>query len=91
MDNGSPIMYETALKKLKKWCTLAGLKKDIGFHSLRRGAATYMSIQGMSLHDIKVEGDWQSLCVLLYLASPLDQRKKIDQALVDSFPSSDDC
>lgn len=87
-DDGSPIMYEFALKKLKKWCTRAGLKKDIGFHSLRRGAATYMSIQGMSLHDIKVEGDWQSLSVLLYLASPLEQRKRIDKALVDSFPTS---
>lgn len=85
-DDGSAIMYETALKKLKEWCVRAGINKDIGFHSLRRGAATYMSIQGMSLHDIKVEGDWQSLSVLLYLASPLDQRKEIDRKLVDSFP-----
>lgn len=85
-DDGSPIMYEKALAKLKKWCGRAGIKKDIGFHSLRRGAATYMSMQGVSLHDIKIEGDWQSLSVLLYLASPLDHRKKIDQLLVNSFP-----
>lgn len=83
--DGSPIMYDTALKKLKGWCVKAGITKDIGFHSLRRGAATYMSMQGISLHDIKVEGDWQSLCVLLYLASPLEHRREIDGKLVDSF------
>lgn len=83
--DGSPIMYDLALKKLKKWCALARIKKDVGFHSLRRGAATYMSMQGISLHDIKLEGDWQSLCVLLYLASPLEHRMEIDKVLVDSF------
>lgn len=84
--DGSPILYDRALKKLKKWCTMAGIKKDIGFHSLRRGAATYMSMCGVSLHDIKIEGDWQSLCVLLYLASPMEHRKEIDKMLVNSFP-----
>lgn len=83
--NGSPIYYEAALKMLKKWCNLARLNKDVGFHSLRRGAATHMSLLGIPLHDIKSEGDWQSMSVLLYLASPLEHRLATDLKISDSL------
>lgn len=84
--DGSPIFYDVALKILKKWCNMAKIDKDAGFHSLRRGAATYMSMKGVSLHDIRMEGDWQSMAVLLYLASPMEHRKEIDQFISSSFP-----
>lgn len=84
--DGSPIYYEYALRTLKKWCVECGIEKDIGFHSLRRGAATHMSSIGISLHDIKVEGDWQSMSVLLYLASPLAHRLSIDRMVARSLP-----
>lgn len=45
-------------------------------HSLRRGAATMMSMAGFRLEDIKDRGDWQSTAVLRYLSYP--QQRKID-------------
>lgn len=83
--NGKPISYNVALKLLKKWCMLAKIKKDVGFHSLRRGAASYMYALGLSIHDIKVEGDWQSLAVLLYLSSPMERRIDIDKIISASL------
>lgn len=84
-QDGKPIYYESALKVLKKWCNLARLNKDVGFHSLRRGAATHMSVLGIPLHDIKSEGDWQSMSVLLYLASPLEHRLSTDLKISESL------
>lgn len=87
--NGKAISYNVALKTLKKWCAKAKITKDVGFHSLRRGAASYMYSLGLSIHDIKVEGDWQSLAVLLYLSTSMDRRIEIDKnismALSDCF------
>lgn len=83
--DGRPIYYEVALKTLKKWCNLSRLNKDVGFHSLRRGAATHMSLLGIPLHDIKSEGDWQSMSVLLYLASPLEHRLSTDLKISESL------
>lgn len=89
-ENGNPIFYDTALKILKKWCHIARIVKEVAFHSLRRGTATYMSMGGggggVTLHDIKMEGDWQSLSVLLYLASPMDHRRSIDAFVSSTFP-----
>lgn len=60
--------YSRALLCLKRWGAQAGLKKDLGIHSLRRGAATMMSMAGFALEDIKDRGDWRSTAVLRYLA-----------------------
>lgn len=79
--DGRPISYNVALKTLKKWCGKARITKDVGFHSLRRGAASYMYSLGLSIHDIKVEGDWQSLAVLLYLSTSMDRRIEIDRSI----------
>lgn len=84
--DGSPIYYDFALKCLKKWCRECKLDKDVGFHSLRRGAATHMNNLGAGLHDIKVEGDWQCMSVLLYLASSLSHRLSIDRIVASSLP-----
>lgn len=76
------VNYTTALRLLKKWGTLCNLQKDLGMHSLRRGAATLMSIAGMQLTDIKDRGDWHSTAVLQYLAYPLDRKIDIDRQIV---------
>ena len=62
-----PVKYSTALNCLKSWAHLAGLDKNIGFHSLRRGAASHMHSLNISLISIQKAGDWQSLCVLDYV------------------------
>lgn len=38
------VTYPRALKLLQHWGKMAGLKKSIGMHSLRRGSATLMSL-----------------------------------------------
>lgn len=83
--DGRPVAYSTALNKLKKWCKSAGITKDVGFHSLRRGAASHMYSLGVSIHDIKVEGDWESMAVLLYLSTSMCHRVEIDRKISDSL------
>lgn len=76
------VNYPQALSMLKRWGLGAGLEKRIGMHSLRRGAATLMSLGGFSLEDIKDRGDWRSATVLQYLAYPLTQKISIEQKIV---------
>lgn len=71
--------YKRAPLCLKRWGVQAGLKKELGMHSLRRGAATMMSMAGFALEDIKDRGDWRSTAVLRYLAYPLPRKIDIDQ------------
>lgn len=74
--------YDRALLCLKRWGARAGLKKELGMHSLRRGAATMMSMAGFALEDIKDRGDWRSTAVLRYLAYPLPRKIDIDRKVV---------
>lgn len=76
-----PVQYSSALALLKKWAEKAGLEKNVGLHSLRRGAATLMSIAGSSLEDIKDRGDWRSLAVLSYLSYPIERKVSIDKKI----------
>ena len=71
-----PVSYNLALDWLKLWCKKAGIVKDVGFHSLRRGAATHMHSLHIDLLSIQRAGDWSSLCVLKYLT--VDFAKKLD-------------
>lgn len=73
--------YSRALLCLKRWAARAGLKKDLGMHSLRRGAATMMSMAGFALEHIKDRGDWRSTAVLRYLAYPLSRKIDIDNKI----------
>ena len=82
---GNGISYVKGLHYLKLWCDKAGLDKDIGYHSLRRGAATHMHMLGVNLQDIKLAGDWQSMCVLLYLTTPMEHRQLIDLKIANSY------
>ena len=68
--------YNLALDWLKHWCTNAGIDKDVGFHLLRRGAATHMHSLDIELISIQHAGDWSSLCVLKYLT--IDFAKKLE-------------
>lgn len=80
-----PISYNIAISLLKKWCGMAGIHKDVGFHSLRRGAASHMHSIGVSLVDIKTAGDWQSMCVLRYLSVSSDRRKEMERKFASSL------
>lgn len=83
--DGRPISYSLALRTLKKWCKGAGIIKDVGFHSLRRGAASHMYSLGVPIHDIKIEGDWQSMAVLLYLSTSMSHRVEIDKKVSEAL------
>ena len=80
-----PVPYTAALDLLKTWSTQAGLAKDIGFHSLRRGAATYMHSLNFGLVSIQKAGDWRSLCVLDYLTIDYEERKRVESLLSSSL------
>lgn len=71
-----PIRYEWFSKKLRHLVKISGVG-DTGHytsHSLRRGGATALALAGVPLHNIQKIGDWKSLAVLLYLATPLEYR-----------------
>lgn len=77
------VPYTKALKLFQHWGKLAGLKKTIGMHSLRRGSATLMSLGGIPIQDIQNRGDWKSLSVLHYLSYPMQQKVSIEQKIVN--------
>lgn len=80
--NIKTLKYSNALLLMKRWADKAGLQKNIGLHSLRRGAATLMSLAGLNLEDIKDRGDWRSLAVLSYLSYPMEKKVSIDKRVV---------
>ena len=81
----TPVSYSSALNWLKTWTRLAGLNKDIGFHSLRRGAASFMHSLDISLISIQKAGDWQSLCVLDYLSVDFSHKQKVENLVSSSL------
>ena len=82
---GTPFPYNTALDTLKRWCVLAGVDKDVGFHSLRRGAASYMHSLNIELISIQKAGDWESMCVLDYLTVDFDQKRSVESLVSSSL------
>ena len=81
----TPVSYDLALQQLKSWCLSCGILKDIGFHSLRRGSASYMYSLDIGLASIQQAGDWQSMCVLRYLSIDFDQKRKIEDLVSSSL------
>ena len=81
----APLHYNQALDQLKYWVSLAGIKKDVGFHSLRRGAASYMHSLDIELVSIQKAGDWGSLCVLDYLTVDFAQKRKVELLVSSSL------
>ena len=80
-----PVSYTQSLNFLKSLATRAGISKDIGFHSLRRGSATYMHMLNIDLVSIQKAGDWLSLCVLKYLSVDFDQKRKVEKLVASSL------
>lgn len=77
-----PVRYRESLKFLKQMSSRIG--KDpttVGLHSLRRSGAYFMHQLGVPLEDIKCIGDWKSLAALMYLVSPLERKKRIDELI----------
>ena len=80
-----PVNYNQALDQLKAWVTAADIDKDVGFHSLRRGAASYMHSLEIELVSIQKAGDWSSLCVLQYLTVDFNQKRKVERLVSSSL------
>ena len=80
-----PVQYNLALNYLKTWCKDVNIHKDIGFHSLRRGAASYMHRLKIELVSIQRAGDWKSLCVLKYLSVDFDQKREVESRVSSSL------
>ena len=80
-----PVSYSLALDFFKSLTKQAGLSKDVGFHSLRRGSATYMHKLNIDLISIQKAGDWQSLCVLKYLSVDFSQKCEVEKLVASSL------
>ena len=80
-----PVPYPLALNCLKGWCAKAKIDKDVGFHSLRRGAASYMHQLKIELVSIQRAGDWKTLCVLKYLTVDFKQRREVESKVSSSL------
>lgn len=83
-----PVKYKETLNFFKKMSSLIG--KDptsFGLHSLRRSGAFFMHQIGVPLEDIKCIGDWKSLAALMYIVSPLERKKLIDEYVARALPT----
>lgn len=83
----TPVSYKWFSSRLKSLLTSANLVGNYSSHSLRRGAATFLSRIGLPLHDIKTFGDWKSLSVLLYLSGDVKTRLIKDATVAKNLRS----
>lgn len=81
----SPLTYKSFSTRLKSVLAAAKLSGNYSSHSLRRGAATFLSRIGLPLHDIKTAGDWRSLSVLLYLSGDIKSRLIKDKTVAQNL------
>ena len=84
-DKLVPVQYSRALKLLNKWTIQSEIPKKVGFHSLRRGSATYMHKLRIPLTPIQSAGDWQSLSVLDYLTTDFEDKMSIEKLVSSSL------
>ena len=71
----SAIPYQKLQSTIKIVAAKAGFDQSVfSCHSLRRGGATFLHLQGASIEQIKTRGDWRSDCVYKYIQIPLSQR-----------------
>ena len=57
----------------------AGLRGDFASHSLRRGGASYMSMAGCTVTQVKERGGWASDCVYKYIVPSLRYKVLVDK------------
>ena len=83
MSNGKWVRgtYGWYAKKLSKLCVVRGLEMLLS-HSMRRGGASLLAENGISLVDSKNLGDWKSVSVLLYLMRTLDSKIGLERSIV---------
>ena len=78
--NSVPLEYDFYLKVIKMLCLKAGLDpKLFSSHSLRRGGATYLSMVGLPIDQIKARGNWASNAVYLYIKKPFSSKLSQDR------------
>ena len=79
MSNGTYTRgtYKWYSKKLSNLCKVCELVK-LSSHSMRRGGASLLAENGISLIDIKNLGDWKSMSVLFYLTRSLESKIDLD-------------
>ena len=75
-----PYTYNMFASRLQRLCKQAGLVGVYSTHSLRRGAATFLS-KFLPLHDVKAYGDWKSWAVLLYISDNYANRRLKDKVV----------
>ena len=78
-ENFNGISYSMFLKKFKMILARAGVVGDLRTHSLRIGGATFMSLSGCTVTEIKARGGWKSDCVYRYIRNPISNACKIDK------------
>lgn len=84
--NQRPVLYDDLLKFIKERVTSIGLDSSrYGTHSMRRSGATFLNDIGVPLHEIQMLGDWQSLAVLLYLATSEEKKRDIQGLVVNKL------
>ena len=80
------LLYKDLLQFIKEIVGLIGLDPaDVGLHSMRRSATSYLHHLNVPLQDIKCLGDWKSMAVLLYLIKPLERKKFIELMVSSSL------
>ena len=77
--NVKSLTYSSFSKTFKRLIERAGLVGDFASHSLRGGGATFMSMVGCSIDEIKSRGQWVSDCVNRYIRHPLSHKLKVDE------------
>ena len=85
-DSPSPLTYSDFSRISSNKLAAIGLDtSQYTSHSLRRGGATFAHQCGAKLESIQKMGDWASLCVLLYLDTPLSHRHNVAQTMANNI------
>ena len=74
-----PLTYSTFSKIFKVLLERSKIVGDFASHSLRRGGATYMSMVGCTVPQVKERGGWKSDCVYRYIKPSIAHRVSVDK------------
>ena len=80
---GVPVLsYSNFNRQFKMLIVRAGLNGNFASHSLRRGGASYMSMKGCRVSEVKERGGWKSDCVYKYICPSLAHKVKVDMKVI---------
>ena len=80
---GVPVLTYSTFSRHFRWLvSRAGLQGNFASHSLRRGGASYMSMKGCNVSEVKERGGWRSECVYRYICPPLKHKIAVDRKFV---------